>query len=134
MMSILSLVILIVLVAAMPRTGNSPSGQRPPSRDVRAPVARKSKPNGQPGVVTYALMEDKKLPSPAQRAFRRLSRPFAWLRGRPAKPRHDIPATDGDAAKRQSAELQNFIDARNREIARRKAEGHSKPGPDDRLH
>jgi len=90
-----------------------------------------------PGVVTYALMKDKKLPSPAQRAYRRLLRPFASLKDRfGGKPRPGPMTVDTETRRpaRPSAELENFLDARNREIARRKAEGATKPGPDDMLH
>ena len=145
MMTILTLALVVVLVATM-----RPGGWRPPDRSVgarngksRAGTApkRASGPAGgkPPGVVTYALMDDKKLPTPAQRTYRRLARPFtgasAWLRRRYSSQGSGLPKSDGEPpAPRPSAELQNFLDARNREIARRKAEGPTKPGPDDMLH
>ena len=141
MMTILSLVLVVAMVAAMPsinggksaRPPAAPRGPRPASRSKPQP-ARKS----EPGVVTYALMEDKKLPSARQRAMRRIARPFnatsTWFRRRFGKPRADLPMAANDHPARPSAELENFIDARNREIARRKSEGLTKPGPDDRVH
>lgn len=145
MMTILMLAVVVVLVATM-----RPGGARPPSRTgdarngkTRAGTAPKrgSVTAGEkvPGVVTYALMEDKKLPTRAQRAYRRLARPFTsasgWMRRRFRPPGAGPPRPDGETAPPgPSAELQNFLEARNREIARRKAEGPTKPGPDDMLH
>ena len=140
MMTILSLVLLIAMVAAMPSVNRGKSARPPkprssrPAANTNAPAAK----NIDPGVVTYALMKDKKLPSATQRTLRRLARPFtatsAWYRRRFGKPDPSLPVASNDHPTRPSAELENFIDARNREIARRKAEGLTRPGPDDRVH
>lgn len=147
MMSLLALAVMIVLVATMRPKGGA-QANRPVSgapkvkgdRVILGPgvklVPRAGDPK-RPGVVSYALMKEKKLPSPAQRAVRRLLRPFGrastWVYRRFVPPKHDDPQTGPRRGTRPSAELQNFLDARNREIARRKAEG-DKPGPEDRLH
>ena len=149
MMSILTLALMIIMVATMRPAGGSMGGKPngtakskkkrgdtlilgrgvrvgPPERD----------PNN-PGVVSYRLMDDNKLPSATQRALRRMTRPFSraslWINRRFSTPKPD----DSTAKKRgtaESIELQNFLEARNREIARRKSEDPSKRGPEDTLH
>ena len=137
MISILTLSLMVVLAVLLRPVTVRRAERRKSSAGpfaVPRPVRVDKEP---PGVVTYALMKDKKLPSPAQRAWRRVVRPFAGLRGRfGGKGKPTTPAMDMDVHRtgKHSAELQDFLDARNREIARRKAEGATKRGPDDRLH
>ena len=138
MISILTLSLMVVL-AVLLRPVSVRRAERRKSSAGPFTAPRPSRADKEPpGVVTYALMKDKKLPSPAQRAWRRVARPFAGLMGlfgrSPGKP--TAPPMDMDIRRpnKHSAELQDFLDARNREIARRKAEGATKPGPDDRLH
>ena len=137
MMSILTLTVMVLLVATMRRRpAGGARGQRAAKTGtgpVRLDTVKATPHDTEPGVVSYRLLHDKKLPSASQRAFRRLSRPFSWFQRRFAAPKPD--RTKGEKrASAESVELQNFLDARNREIARRKSEGPSKPGPDDRLH
>ena len=144
MISMLTLAVVVLLVVSMRRPGSPPKSQvqRPGGGDrvvagTGLKVKRRPGDPERPGVVSYALMKDNKLPTPTQRAVRRVLRPFGragiWVYRRFVPPRHDEPTATGGRRARQSAELQNFLDARNREIARRKSEGN-KPGPDDRLH
>jgi hypothetical protein len=87
-----------------------------------------------PGKVSYQLMKDNRLPSPTQLRLKRMIRPIvqAWRTVVPGKIR--VTKEPGSRPSRQSAELQNFLDARNKEIARRKAESDLKRGPEDQLH
>jgi hypothetical protein len=143
MMSMLTLAMIVLMVVTMRRPGARPKPPKPGEGDrvILGPgVKLKKRPDDpeRPGVVSYALMKDKKLPSPTQRALRRVLRPVSsastWVYRRFVPPKHDTPTAEASRRSvRQSAELQNFLDARNREIARRKSEGE-KPGPDDRLH
>ena len=143
MMSMLTLAMIVLMVVTMRRPGARPKSPNPRDGDrtVRDPggkLKRRSDDPERPGVVSYALMKDKKLPSSTQRAMRRVLRPVTsastWVYRRFVPPKHDEPTAEASRRNvRQSAELQNFLDARNREIARRKSEGE-KPGPDDRLH
>jgi len=146
MISILTLCLMVV-VAVLVRPASIRGSERTSASRMRgragakpaAPSARPAKDQDTPGVVTYALMKDRKLPSPAQRAFRRVLRPFSgmggWFsRGPKAGPLVGPVESDVRRPVRPSAELENFLDARNREIAKRKAEGATKPGPDDMLH
>lgn len=144
MLSILTLVVMVLLVATMRARGGKPpvrrvnpeSGQKgdklyagrgvkfgPPEYDPK-----------NPGVVSYRLLDDHKLPSPTQRAWRRLTRPFAWIRRRRGAPKPDPKATGTPRNAAESVELQNFLDARNREIGRRKPDDPSRRGPEDTLH
>ena len=133
MMSILTVAVLIAMVVSMRRPGgvgpfssgpNATKGDRSGPSRVKLDLSLQDK--EPPGVVSYALMKDNKLPTPAQRAMRRVARPFnragMWVYRRFVSPQHDTPTADGRQGLRQSAELQNFLDARNREIARRKGE------------
>ena len=141
MMSLLTLALMVLLVATNrtpgPRSSKTarPMNKRgdavilgrgvklgPPERDPR-----------DPGKVSYRLMQDKKLPSATQRAWRRMSRPFGWFGRRMKSPKVDNAAVSR-RGKGESVELQNFLDARNREIARRKSEDPTKRGPEETLH
>ena len=142
MMSILTLALMVLLVATMKNTG----GKRPvrPANSANkrgdtliAGRGVKLGPMEQdpdfPGKVSYRLMQDKKLPSATQRAWRRIGRPFGWFTRRFSTPKVDGSAS-GQRTSGESVELQNFLEARNREIARRKGEDPSKRGPEDTLH
>ena len=142
MMSILTLALMVLLVATMKGTGGKRSvrpGKPATKRGdtlVLGPGVKLGTPQeepGYPGKVSYRLMQDKKLPSPAQRAWRRIGRPFGWFTRRFSAAKVDGTAT-GRRTSGESVELQNFLDARNREIARRKSEDPSKRGPEDTLH
>ena len=141
MMSLLTLALMVVLVATMRPAGGTRVAKKGgikngKSEVILGPGVKLEKRPGipkQPDVVSYALINEKRLPSPAQRAMRRVSRAGSWVYRRFVPPKHDDPTAEGRRAARQSAELQNFLDARNREIARRKSED-DKPGPEDRLH
>lgn len=137
MISILTLSLMVVLAVLLrPAAVRRAERRRPP--DIPFATQRSLRTAKEPpGVVTYALIKDKKLPSPTQRAWRRVARPFAGFRGllgSKAKPTDSPVDKDAQRPGKHSVELQDFLDARNREIARRKAEGATKPGPDDRLH
>ena len=141
MMSLLTLALMVVLVATMRPAGGMRAAKKSGVKNGKGDVTlgpgvkfenRPANPQ-QPDVVSYALINEKRLPSPAQRAMRRFGRAGSWVYRRFVPLKHDDPTAEGRRAARQSAELQNFLDARNREIARRKSEG-DKPGPDDRLH
>jgi hypothetical protein len=150
MMSIFTLVVMIILVATMRPIGgkhsagtSSRSGKRPRTGDTLI-VGRGVKlgppqrdPND-PGKVTYELMKNNKLPSPAQRALRRFTRPLGrvslWVNRRFRKPKLEDSTRKSRRSSGESVELQNFLEARNREIARRKSEDPSKRGPEDTLH
>lgn len=137
MISILTLSLMVVLAVLLRPAAVRRAERRRPSTSFaprQRPVRRAKEP---PGVVTYALMTDGKLPSPTQRAWRRAVRPFTGFKGLfGGKSRTAVPQVEEDSSRtiKHSAELQDFLDARNREIARRKAEGATKRGPDDRLH
>lgn len=138
MISILTLSLMVVLAVLLRPVAVRRAERRRSSTDLFGSQRSTQAAKEPPGVVTYALMKDKKLPSPAQRVWRRIVRPFAGLtglfgggNGKPAGPPMDM---DARRSGKTSAELQDFLDARNREIARRKAEGATKPGPDDLLH
>jgi hypothetical protein len=138
MMSVLTLALMIVLVATLPRAGrpaSKPTPTRPKGDTLILGRGVKVGPPEydphKPGKVTYELLKDKRLPSPTQLMLKRMFRPVmrAYRAVVPAKP----DAAPGRRT-RQSAELQNFLDARNKEIARRKAESDLKRGPEDQLH
>ncbi len=142
MMSILTLALMVLLVATMRNTGaKRPVGPMKPShkrgdtliagRGVKLGPPEQDPDN--PGKVSYRLMEGNKLPSATQRAWRRIGRPFGWFTRRFTTPKVD-GSVSGRRTKGESVELQNFLEARNREIARRKAEDPSKRGPEDTLH
>lgn len=137
MMSILTLTVMVLLVATMRRRpAGGARGQRAAKTGtgpVRLDTVKSTPRATDPGVVSYRLLNDKRLPSASKRAWRRLSRPFSWFQRRFAAPKPD-PVQGVKRASADSVELQNFLDARNREIARRKSEGNSKPGPEDTLH
>lgn len=151
MMSILTLALMVLLVATMRHDGDHPGSR------ARRSNARSSKPQGQrgdtiiagpgvilgppqydpnnPNVVTYSLMKNKKLPSPTARALRRLGRPFGWMFRRMGfSKKRTSPVKRPRPESAESVELQNFLEARNREIIRRKSEDPSKRGPEDTLH
>ena len=156
-MSILTLVVMIIMVVTMrPLAGQQGRGRQADGRTSKTPgtgsrsrgdtliVGRGVKlgppqrdPND-PGKVTYELMKNNKLPSPAQRALRRITRPFGrvslWVNRRFGKPKIDDSIASSRRSSGESVELQNFLEARNREIARRKSEDPSKRGPEDTLH
>ena len=137
MMSILTLAVMVLLVATMrqrPAAGAQSQRAKTGTGPVRLDTVRTPPPNPErPGVVSYRLLRDNKLPSATQRALRRVARPFGWFQRRFGAAKPDL--TKGEKrASADSVELQNFLDARNREIARRKSEGPSKPGPEDTLH
>jgi hypothetical protein len=97
------------------------------------------------GKVSYRLMREHKLPSPAQRFWRRLHRFVGAGRrvqtGASGQGEQKSGSQDSGAQKSgapagrppQSAELQDFLEARRREIQRRNA-SDTKRGPDDTLH
>ncbi len=142
MMSILTLALMVLLVATMRGTG----GKRP-ARPVKHSKKRGDTLIGgsgvrfgppeydpeHPGKVSYRLMEGRKLPSATQRAWRRIGRPFGWFTRRFSTPKVDGTVA-GQRTSGESVELQNFLETRNREIARRKSEDPSKRGPEDTLH
>ncbi|MEQ1694917.1 MAG: hypothetical protein ABL901_03660 [Hyphomicrobiaceae bacterium] len=142
MMSILTLALMVLLVATMKNTGGKRPVRPAKTSDKRGDTlilgrgvklgAPEHDPDF-PGKVSYRLMQDRKLPTASQRAWRRMGRPFGWFTRR-----FSTPKVDGSVAGRrpsaESVELQNFLDARNREIARRKSEDPSKRGPEDTLH
>lgn len=140
-MSLLTLALMVLLVATNRTPGpRSSRTARPPNKRGDTVILGRGvklgppeyNPN-EPGKVSYRLMQDKKLPSATQRAWRRMSRPFGWFSRRMQRPNVDAPAP-GKRGTGESVELQNFLDARNREIARRKSEDPSKRGPEDTLH
>jgi hypothetical protein len=139
MMSILLLAVMVVMVATMRGPAASSRSKRPAAKGgVRLDTSgtargTQNKDATNRGVVSYRLLQDKKLPSATQRALRRVARPFSWFQRRFSTPKPDASKGEPRTA-RESVELQNFLDARNREIARRKSEGPSKPGPEDTLH
>ena len=142
MMSILTLALMVLLVATMRPAGRSRPKRPGKSGDTLTlgrgvKVGKPSRDPKNPGVVTYELMQDKKLPSRSKRVMRRLMRPFSatssWVRRGFRSAKTDSSKAETRSTSAQSVELQNFLDARNREIARRKSEG-DKPGPGDTLH
>lgn len=95
-----------------------------------------SKPKvNEPGSVSYELMDGKRLPSSSQLRMRRILRPFGtvWRWVRPVKPAAGGGTQQAARPERKSAELENFLEARNKEIERRKSEA-GKRGPEDQLH
>ena len=141
--SLLLLIVMAVMVfTTRPVSGNfrsrgpglSPSRPRQSTSFNVGPglkiAEKKTLPNGN---VSYRLMEEH-LPSPGQRLWRQLMR----LLGR--SPRRD-PSQSSDPGKPpyvasrppQSAELQNFLEARRRGLSRKGDDG-AKRGPDDTLH
>jgi hypothetical protein len=107
-------------------TGAKKSGPQP------APKMPSQKPASK---VSYELMEGKRLPSSSQLRMRRVLRPFsaAWRWVRPGKAAERGEDQSSVRTDRKSAELENFLEARNREIERRKTEA-AKRGPEDQLH
>lgn len=89
----------------------------------------------QEGKVSYRLM-DEHLPSRSQRMWRSIVR---FVKGAPRMERRGAAESDpartghGGAGPQQSAELQNFLDARRRDLTRRNAR-ETKRGPDETLH
>ena len=147
MMSILTLSVMIILVVTMRSTGGKRSARAAkPSkkqgdtlilgRGVRVGPPERDPQN--PGVVSYRLLDGKKLPSATQRALRRIGRPFGrastWINRRFSLKKVDDATIATRRSTGESVELQNFLEARNREIARRKSEDPSKRGPEDTLH
>lgn len=140
-MSVLTLALMVLLVVTNRTPGpRSPRSSRPShkrgdnvilGRGVK--LGPPERDPADPGKVSYRLMQDKKLPSATQRAWRRMARPFGWFSRRLQGPKVDGPQP-GRRVSGESVELQNFLDARNREIARRKAEDPTKRGPEDTLH
>jgi hypothetical protein len=139
MMTILSLVAMIALVLTMPRVGGpaSKSTVRKSRGDTvilgkGVRLGRAEDDPDRPGKVSYELLKDNRLPSPRQLMVRRMMRPVSRVYRMfvPGKPK----VYTGVRRVRPSAELQNFLDARNAEIARRKAESDLKRGPEDQLH
>ncbi len=134
MISILLLAVMVVMVATMRRPSGGARPKRPAAKGaVRLDTSGASRDNRDQGVVSYRLLQDKKLPSATQRVLRRVTRPFIWFQRKFRTPRPEQVKGEPRST-RESVELQNFLDARNREIARRKSEGPSKPGPEDTLH
>jgi hypothetical protein len=90
---------------------------------------------GRPDKVSYELMDGKRLPSSSQLRMRRIFRPFgaAWRWVRPGKSSGQGEQHQTHRPDRKSAELENFLEARNKEIERRKADA-AKRGPEDQLH
>ncbi len=148
--SFLTLAVMIVMVATMrPMGGRHQSRRAPPTRpQARRPdtlilgrgvkLGPATVDPKDPGKVSYELMRGNKLPTATQRALRRVSRPFGrvslWVHRRFNK---SAPLDIAQRERRpqgESVELQNFLEARNREIARRKAEDPSKRGPEDTIH
>jgi hypothetical protein len=145
LMSILTLALMVVLVATTRPAGGKPRTKKPATGKgdtIKLGPGVKLGPAVQdperPGVVSYRLMQDKKLPSQSQRVMRRVWRPISGLSGWFARKtgRSSTGGVSGKIERRtgQSVELQNFLDARNQEIARRKSEPDGKRGPDETLH
>lgn len=152
MLSILTLAVMVLLVATMRTRGGAAPFRRakqPPTRASRPASGKKGdklivgrgvklgppEPDpDNPGVVSYRLLDDHKLPSPARRAWRRVTRPFAWFNRRFSSPKPDSLPAANPRTVAESVELQNFLDARNRELGRRKGQDPSSRGPEDTLH
>jgi hypothetical protein len=146
MMSILTLALMVLLVATMrPVGGPRPKKKPPPAsrgdtlilgRGVKVgpPIPDPEK----PGVVSYRLMKEKRLPSRAQQALRRAFRPVNRVLGavynRFTPVRSQRRVIDKRRGYGQSVELQNFLEARNRELTRRKGDDPEKRSPDETLH
>jgi len=138
---ILSLIVMAVMVFTMRPLKGMPtargatprrSGPRPDNRfgGREADDRKRSEPRTRPeGKVSYRLM-DEHLPTRGQRMWRGITRIFkrpASFKGQMDAERRDQPSgtrTDGQP----SAELQSFLDARRRDLERRKR------GPEDTLH
>lgn len=114
------------------RSAASDGGQRGPA--ATGMRRARSRPN-QEDKVSYRLM-DEHLPSRSQRMWRSMVR---FVKGAPRMERRassdSDPARTGraGAGPQQSAELQNFLDARRRDLTRRNA-SDTKRGPDETLH
>jgi hypothetical protein len=146
-MSILTLLLMVVLVMTQPRGGSAPkagskpaSGKRPSTAGERV-VTLHPNPNGsrkqayilQPGPVPWTLRG-----TLITGCLMLLYVPIAFLSwigiGKPTPKNLARGPKPGEPGfKGRSAELENFLEARNREIARRKAE-ETKRGPNDPVH
>ena len=147
MTAILMAVAMVILVTTMGRANSHRPGQQSRSSGKKGDratgrrgvkVGAPERDPKSPSVVTYRLMQDRKLPTSSQRAWRRITRPISrlntWLSGKPRGEKvGDMPVTQRSATSK-SVELQNFLEARNREIAQRKSDDPSKRGPEDTLH
>jgi hypothetical protein len=144
MMSLLTLALMVLLVATT-RRSIRPAPRKPGQkgdtlilgRGVKLGPAMKDA--TKPGVVSYRLMQDKRLPSRTQMALRRMVRPFgrasSWIYRKIVRPKPGVEATEERRRRTaQSVELQNFLDARNQEISRRKSQRDANRGPDETLH
>ncbi len=144
MMSLMTLALMVLLVATT-RRASRPQPRKPGQKGDTIVLGRgvklgpAMKDPEKPGVVSYQLMKTKKLPSPTRLALKRMLRPVSstssWVYRLFVKRKPDAVPPDGRRRRgSQSVELQNFLDARNQDIARRKSEPDGKPGPGDTLH
>lgn len=129
-------------VPGMDRRQDRPSRPRPAGKGgdklilgpgVKA-VERHVRPDG---IVVVRLGRDE-TSTPSGTAWRRLVGFFGWRRGRrsgtPSEPADRSKVVDiGPQRQPQSPELEDFLETRRREIARRNAQ-QAKRGPDDPLH
>jgi hypothetical protein len=144
MISLMTLALMVLLVATT-RRSIRPTPRKPGQKGDTLILGRGVKLGPamrdpvKPGVVSYRLMQDKKLPSRSQLALRRMVRPLgrasSWVYRQVVRPKPGVtPVEERRRRSAQSVELQNFLDARNQEIARRKSERDSNRGPDETLH